>query len=79
MNADEYTKMYEMEDRYWWFVGRRQLALALLKTALASTPSPRVLDVGCGTGVVLRELQSWAQPFGVDMSSVALNYCILSL
>jgi len=74
MNPDEYTKMYELEDHYWWFVGRRQLALNLLKKHSRSS-RPAVLDLGCGTGVVLRELNRWAMPTGVDMSSLALGYC----
>jgi len=74
VNADEYTKMYELEDHYWWFVGRRGLALRLLRKYLSVT-KPDVLDLGCGTGVVLRELSSWARPVGLDMSEKALGYC----
>jgi len=74
VNPGEYTKMYELEDRYWWFVGRRGLALRLLKK-YAPVPKPEILDLGCGTGVVLRELTSWAKPTGFDMSDLALGYC----
>jgi len=74
MNPDEYTKMFELEDHYWWFVGRRRLALQLLKN-YTTVSNPDVLDLGCGTGVVLRELSSWARPTGVDMSHLALNFC----
>ncbi len=74
MNPEEYTKMYEVEDTYWWFVGRRRLALHLLRDH-AKVDRPLVLDLGCGTGVVLRELASWARPTGLDMSSLALGYC----
>ncbi len=74
MNPEEYTKMYELEDHYWWFVGRRQLALNLLKKHSPNS-HPDVLDLGCGTGVVLRELASWAKPTGLDMSHLALGFC----
>ncbi len=69
--------MFSLEDHYWWFVGRRRLALGLLKRALAPRleDRPRVLDLGCGTGVVLRELGQWAEPIGVDMSPHALGFC----
>lgn len=76
MNADEYTKMFQLEDHYWWFVGRRGLALDLLRSALARfTGRPKIVDLGCGTGVVLREMASWADPIGLDMSPLALSYC----
>jgi SAM-dependent methyltransferase len=74
MNEGEYGKMYQLEDHYWWFVGRRNLALSLLKPALGQTRS-QVIDLGCGTGVVLRELQSWSSPIGFDMSALALSFC----
>jgi len=74
LNPGEYTKMFELEDRYWWFVGRRRLALKLLQAHVAKE-KPDVLDLGCGTGVVLRELASWANPVGLDMSELALDFC----
>ena len=74
MNPGEYAKMFELEDHYWWFVGRRNLALQLLRSH-TSVAKPKVLDLGCGTGVVLRELSSWASPTGLDMSELALDFC----
>jgi SAM-dependent methyltransferase len=68
--------MFDLEDHYWWFVGRRQLALGLLKRYLSSFKGrPTVLDLGCGTGVVLREMLPWANPVGLDMSTHALGFC----
>lgn len=74
MHAEEYARMFELEDRYWWFVARRRLALALLRDAV-EVDRPRVLDLGCGTGVVLGELEGWAEPVGVDFSALALGFC----
>jgi SAM-dependent methyltransferase len=71
MNADEYTKMYELEDHYWWFVGRRRLALGLLDRY---GRGGELLDVGCGTGVVSRELQARGRVTSLDFASLALEY-----
>src|SRR5436305_12525804 len=72
--------MFELEDRYWWFVGRRRVALRLLKRYTsdrmpnAERRMPKILDLGCGTGVISRELQDWAEPISLDMSSLALEF-----
>ncbi|CAN5447968.1 class I SAM-dependent methyltransferase [soil metagenome] len=65
--------MFELEDRYWWFVARRQLALNLLRPKLP--PNAQVLDLGCGTGVISRELSAFSDPISLDMSAKALQYC----
>src|SRR5688500_18153620 len=77
MNPEEYSRMFELEDRYWWFVGRRGLALRLFDSAAASprTPPGALLDLGCGTGVVLRELEERGFATGLDMSVLALDFC----
>jgi SAM-dependent methyltransferase len=67
--------MFELEDRYWWFVGRRRLALGLLERRNL-LPESRVLDFGCGTGVILSELQSrYAHAVGLDFATLALDFC----
>jgi SAM-dependent methyltransferase len=80
VNPVEYRRMFELEDLYWWFVGRRRLALGLLRSACAEEPaSPgsrlSVLDLGCGTGVVTREMGDWASPASLDLSQAALGFC----
>lgn len=71
MQTDEYRKMRELEDHYWWFVARRNLALDLVsRYALPG----RILDVGCGTGAVMERLQARSWTVGVDFSRDALAY-----
>ncbi len=76
MERDEYARMYALEDHYWWFVGRRRLALGLVDRYAASVPQRRILDFGCGTGVVLGQLESTSGiAVGLDASSEALRFC----
>ncbi len=66
--------MFEFEDRYWWFVGRRYAALHLLKHFWKGDEKPRVLDLGCGTGVVSCALNEFAETTGLDFSDHALKF-----
>ena len=74
MNPEEYDKMYDLEDHYWWFVGRRELALNLLAMGVGKMDFP-LLDVGCGTGAVLSQSARFAQPIGADFTELALDKC----
>lgn len=74
MQTDEYRKLFEHEDRYWWFVGRRKLALALLKKYLPTGRPERLLDLGCGTGAALAEMDQLGPSVGLDFSELALEY-----
>ena len=65
--------MRELEDHYWWFISRRELAFALLDKYLTGQ-NPALLDVGCGTGAVLTELEKRGPAVGVDLSHDALAY-----
>lgn len=71
METAEYSRMREFEDHYWWFVGRRRMALSLLQRYAPN--GSRYLDLGCGTGAALAELPK--ESFGVDFSMLALQFC----
>ena len=46
MNREEYLRMFEAEERQWWYAGMRAIALALLAGKLSPDPVRRVLDAG---------------------------------
>lgn len=76
MQAEEYDRMFELEDRYWWFVGRRTLAVNLAaEYAGASVPPYRAMDLGCGTGAATAALAEFCRVAAVDMSDLALSRC----
>jgi SAM-dependent methyltransferase len=69
MEAHEYEKMAEVEDRTWWYDAlHRNLLLAIDRFRPA--PALRLLDAGCGTGGFLRALgsvDSGDRLFGLDV------------
>jgi len=76
LNLEEYHKMHALERKYWWFQGRRRVILGILgQYARALGSRPTVLDIGCGTGMLLEDLEKIGFATGLDFSSVALEYC----
>lgn len=77
MEHDEYRKMYELEDFYWWFAGRRHLVRRTLADFVAAQAgrTPRILDAGCGTGAGLDNIEPYGDVFGADAFPDALEFC----
>ena len=75
MNTDEYSKMYELEDRYWWFIGRRALVNWLLREHQVNSRESLLFDLGCGTGLNLVSFSNQCRTIGSDQSPTALQFC----
>lgn len=74
MEHDEYRKMYELEDGHWWYIAKRRITLAMARPHLHK--KARVLDVGCGTGVIMDAFAKEAGFVeGIDFSKEALKFC----
>ncbi len=74
MNPAEYERMFENEDRYWWFVSRRELVLDQVRRYVR-VDQPLIVDIGCGTGATASDLRRHGDVVGVDFSPLALRAC----
>ena len=64
--------MLELDDRHWWYRGRRRIIRAELdRVPLA--PGARVLDAGCGSGRTLEELGHYGAVFGIELDPGAAD------
>jgi SAM-dependent methyltransferase len=79
MQQHTYEIMNRVEDKHWWFVGRRAILESFLegiKDKLETRNSKlKILDVGCGTGANLEMLANFGESEGVDVSDDALEFC----
>jgi SAM-dependent methyltransferase len=75
MQSHHYPILYEVEERHWWYVGRRRIIGSLVEKLCATLDNPRILDVGCGTGANLKMLAEYGAAEGVDISQQAVDFC----
>ena len=75
MEEQDYRTTYELEDHNWWFVGMRRISLAMLGRPAPVAAGAPILDVGCGTGIMLEHLAPRGEATGLDFSSTALAFC----
>jgi SAM-dependent methyltransferase len=74
MRVDEYTNMYVLEDRFWWYQGIHELIVSFLRREARGKPL-RFLDAGCGTGKLMTLLAPLGEVSGIDASEEGLRYC----
>lgn len=75
MDKRAYTEFSQVEDRHWWFLGRRDIVLAAIRRSVDHLERKRVLDVGCGTGLMLRSMEALSPTVeGLDMEPSAIAY-----
>ena len=73
MEIAEYEKMYEFEEKYWWWIGKRGIIKGLLNRL--NLNSTNILDTGCGTGLNLNYLKDYGTVIGLDFSKDAFKFC----
>src|SRR5947209_1349808 len=64
--------MLALDERHWWYRGRRRMLNALLGE-IELPPQAEVLDAGCGSGRTLEELAAYGRPHGVELDPLALS------
>lgn len=75
MEQREYVVMYEIEEEHWWFKGKRKIVFSQLKPYLCGRKNLKILDIGCGTGIMMKSFQKYGKVNGVDVELKALNFC----
>ena len=71
-----YDIIYEHESTHWWYRVRRHIVGSILRTKAQKYSRPlNILDIGCGTGLLMKEMGRYGQVEGVDISERAVAYC----
>lgn len=73
MNRQEYQKLAQMENYYWWHVGRKFIITGEIKK-LALPSGGKILNIGCGTGGTADVLDKFGDVTHIDISDTALEF-----
>ena len=75
MEENLYQKFYEIENEHWWFKARREIIGNFVETKYPHPPSAALLDIGCGTGSILKMFSQNFDVYGQDVSLQAIDFC----
>lgn len=74
MQHSAYQTTFEKEDNYWWHAARREIVGSLRKN-FTQTETPTILNLGCGTGGLSKDLSEIGKVWSLDFSQEALKCC----
>jgi SAM-dependent methyltransferase len=72
MKPTEFEAMLEMDERHWWYRGRRRVLSAVLD-GVELPAQPTLLDAGCGSGRTLDMLARYGRPVGTELNPVGVE------
>jgi len=75
MRAEDFDLLFNLEEKFWWFVGMRQITDTVASRELLRS-NLTILDAGCGTGFNLRHYNSKPERdvYGLDVTMDALQW-----
>lgn len=71
MKEELFYQMDQLEDCHWWFVGRKLIIEQIIRKSIKQGVAPAILDVGCGTGGMLKMLNKYGEVVGYEPNRVA--------
>lgn len=73
MEISEYKNIYKNEGSHFFYTSLHSLILGLVGR-MALPASSKILDAGCGTGLLAKKLQPFGDVTGLDYKSEAVGY-----
>ncbi|MEO5931417.1 MAG: class I SAM-dependent methyltransferase [Candidatus Kapaibacterium sp.] len=74
MDESLYHLHYKQEESHWWFAARSEIVRRIIERYGNLNKGDTILDIGCGTGAIMKELSKSYNMVGIDMSPLAVEY-----
>lgn len=74
MEPEVYAIMNQREGSFWWHIGMQRTIASQLKKYASRAEGNIILDAGCGTGGMFNLLSAYGSVYGIDQSSLAVQY-----
>lgn len=67
MERSVYSHMADLDQRHWWYLGRRKVLAKLVERLVRPPKGAAILEVGCGTGHNLEMLKAFGEVDAVEL------------
>ena len=72
MRDHEFRAMLALDERHWWYRGRRRVVRAAIEAIDLPRPA-RLLDAGAGSGRTLDELAAYGEVAGIELNALGVE------
>ena len=69
-----YEKHFALQKKHWWFIGKSNIVLDLIGRFCPLDSHSKILDIGCGAGLMLPSLGQLTNTYGMDTSDEAIRF-----
>ena len=69
-----YRIFFEIQKKHWWFVTKKKIVLETIALNMGISKDFTILDIGCGSGLMLNSLERIGVTSGMDMSDEAISF-----
>jgi len=74
MKVEEYENIFRNEESHFFYVANHRIVLSLIEKFKTGGKKIRILDAGCGTGLLAKKLKKYGEVLGTDISDEALKF-----
>lgn len=74
MNIEMYKIFSEIQKKHWWFIVKKDIVLDMINYYYKQDLNNEILDIGCGSGLMLNSLEKIGITSGLDMSDEAIKF-----
>lgn len=69
MERSVYSHMADLDQKHWWYLGRRRVLARLIDRLVRPPAQAKILEIGCGTGHNLAMLQQFGEVDAVELDA----------
>ena len=71
-----YKTFFDLQNNHWWFKTKKKIVTSQISLYFAkkSKKNVNILDIGCGSGLMLNVLKEFGKVSGMDASNDAINF-----
>ena len=74
MNIEMYRIFFEIQKKHCWFASKKTIILDTIARHTQLGQSSAILDIGCGSGLMLNALEELGNTSGMDISDDAIQF-----